>query len=66
MGNYEELRHELLLTIRLKKTEIRNPFTDNMSSDKKISKALLTKTIQSHIFLGNITGKLDISKFIDV
>ena len=39
----EELPHELFLTLR-QKTEIRNSFTNDMSTDKKFSKAQLSKS----------------------
>ena len=48
---YEELPHILLLTTK-RKTKIRNAFADNMSTDIKLSKVLLSKTIQSGGFLG--------------
>ena len=48
---YEELPHELFLTTS-QKTKIRNTFTNNMSTDKKLSTAQLSKIIQSGGFLG--------------
>ena len=47
------LPHELLLTTR-KKTKIRNAFNNNMSTDIKLSKAQITKIIQSGGFLGSL------------
>ena len=42
----EELLHELLLTTR-QTTKISNVFANNMPTDVKISKAQISKTIQS-------------------
>ena len=42
----EELPHELFLTTR-QRTKIRNPFANIMLTDIKLSKAQLTKIIQS-------------------
>ena len=42
----EELPHELLLTTR-QTTKISNVFANNMPTDVKISKAQISKTIQS-------------------
>ena len=42
----EELPHELFLTIRYT-TKIRNVFANNMSTDVKLNKAQISKTIQS-------------------
>ena len=42
----EEFRHELLLTTR-QTTKISNVFANNMPTDVKISKAQISKTIQS-------------------
>ena len=44
VGNY--LPHELLLTSR-QKTKVRNAFNDSMSTDLKLSKAHISKIIQS-------------------
>ena len=46
-----DLRHELLLTTR-QKTKLRNAFNNNMSTDLKLSKAQISKIIQSRGFLG--------------
>ena len=42
----EELPHELFLTTR-QATKIRNAFDNNMSTDVKLSKAQISKIIQS-------------------
>ena len=42
----KELPHELFLTTR-QTTKIRNTFANNMSTDKKLSKAQISKIIQS-------------------
>ena len=44
--NGNNLPHELLLTTR-QKTEVKNAFNKNMSTDLKISKAQISKIIQS-------------------
>ena len=49
MFNGNNLPHELLLTTR-QKTKLRNALNDNMSSDLRISKAQVSKTIQSGDF----------------
>ena len=51
------LPHELLLTER-QKTKLRNAFNNNMSTDIKLSKAQITKIIQSGGFLGSLLSKL--------
>ena len=50
MFNGNDLSHELLLTTR-QKTKLRNAFNNNMSSDLKLSKAQISKIIQSEGFL---------------
>ena len=57
MFNENNLPHELLLTTR-QKTEIRNAFNNNMSTDLKISKAQINKMIQSGGFLSKLLGPL--------
>ena len=52
-----DLPHELLLTTR-QKTKLRNAFNNNMSTDLKLSKAQISKTIQSGGFLGSLLSKL--------
>ena len=51
------LPHELLLTIR-QTTKPRNAVENNMSTDIKLSKAQISKTIQSGGFLGSLLSKL--------
>ena len=57
--NFEdkELPHELFLTRRLT-TEIRNAFTNNMSTDIRLRKAQLSKTIQLDGSFGSWLGNL--------
>ena len=57
MINGNNLPHELLLTER-QKTKLRNTFNNNMSTDTKLSKAQITKIIQSRGFLGSLLSKL--------
>ena len=57
MFNGNDLPHELLLTTR-QKTKLRNAFNNNMSTDIKLSKAQITKIIQSGGFLGSSLSKL--------
>ena len=54
-GRY--LPHELLLTTR-QKTKLRNAFNNNMSIDIKLSKARISKIIQSGRVLGSLLSKL--------
>ena len=54
-GNH--LSHELLLTTR-QKTKQRNAFNNNMSTDIKLSKAQISKILQSGGFLGSLVSKL--------
>ena len=49
MFDGSDLPHELLLTTR-RKTKLRNAFNDNMSTDKKLSRAQISKIIQSAEF----------------
>ena len=51
-----DLPHELLLTTR-QKTKLKNAFNNNMS-DLKLSKAQISKIIQSGRFLGSLLSKL--------
>ena len=53
----DDLPHELLLTTR-QKTKLRNAFNNNMSTDLKLSKAQISKIIQSGGFLGSLLSKL--------
>ena len=57
MFNGNDLPHELLLTTR-QKTKLRNAFNNNMLTDLKLSKAQISKTIQSGEFLGSSLSKL--------
>ena len=57
MINGNNLPHELLLTER-QKTKLRNTFNNNMSTYTKLSKAQITKIIQSRGFLGSLLSKL--------
>ena len=49
MFDGSDLPHELLLTTR-QKAKLRNAFNDNMSTDKKLSRAQISKIIQSAEF----------------
>ena len=53
MFDGSDLPHELLLTTR-QKTKLRNAFNDNMSTDKKLSRAQISKIIQSAEFWGSL------------
>ena len=57
MFNGNNLPHELLLTTR-QKTKVRNAFNNNMSTNLKLSKAHISKIIQSGRFLGSLLSKL--------
>ena len=57
MFDGNDLPHELLLTTR-QKTKLRNAFNNNMSTDLKLSKAQISKIIQSGGFLGSLLSKL--------
>ena len=57
MFHGNNLPHELLLTTR-QKTKVRNAFSNNMSTDLKLSKAQIFKIIQSGGFLGSLLSKL--------
>ena len=57
MFNGNDLPHELFLTTR-QKTRLRNAFNNNMSTDLKLSKAQISKIIQSGGFLGSLLSKL--------
>ena len=52
-----DLPHELLLTTR-QKMKLRNAFNNNMSTDLTLSKAQISKIIQSGGFLGSLLSKL--------
>ena len=57
MFNENNLPHELLLITR-QTTKLRNAIENNMSTDIKLSKALISKIIQSGGFLGRLLGPL--------
>ena len=58
MFDGNDLPHELLLTMR-QKTNLRNAFNNNnVSADIKLSKAQISKIIQSGGFLGSLLSKL--------
>ena len=57
MFNGDNLPHELLLTTR-QETELRNAFKNNMSTDLKLSRAQISKIIQSGGFLGSLLSEL--------
>ena len=52
-----DLPHELLVTAR-QKPKLRNAFNNNMSTDLKLSRAQLSKVIQSGGFLRSLLSKL--------
>ena len=54
-GNY--LPHELLLTTR-RRTKLRNAFNNNISTDVTLSKAHISKIIQSGEFVRSLLSKL--------
>ena len=57
MFDGNDLPHELLLTTR-QKTKLRNAFDNNMSTYLTLSKAEISKLIQSGGFLGSLLSKL--------
>ena len=57
MFSANNLPHELLLTTR-QTTKLRNGIENNMSTNIKLSKAQISKIIQSGGFLGSLLGKL--------
>ena len=57
MFNGNDLPHELLLTTK-QETKLRNAFNNNMSTHLKLSKAQISKVIQSGGFLGSWLSKL--------
>ena len=57
MFNENNWPYELLLTTR-KKTKVRNAFNNNVSTYLKLSKAQISKIIQSGWFLGSLLSKL--------
>ena len=57
MFDGNDLPHELLLTTQ-QKTKLRNAFSNNMSTVIKLSKAQISKIIQSGQFLGSLLSKI--------
>ena len=57
MFNSSNLPHELLLTVR-QTTKLRNAIENNISTDIKLSKAQVSKIIQSGGSLGGLLDKL--------
>ena len=57
MFDKNDLPQELLLTTR-QKPKLRNTFNKNMSTDVKLSKAQISKKIQSEGFLGLLLSEL--------
>ena len=55
--NGKSLPHELLLT-RRQTTKLRNAFENNMATNIKLSRAQISKLIQSGGFLGSLLSKL--------
>ena len=57
MFNGNNLPHELLLTTR-QTTKLRSAIENNMSTDIKLSKAQISKIIQSGGFLSSLLSKI--------
>ena len=57
MFNWNNLPHELSLTTR-QTTKLRNAIENNMSTDIRLSKAQISKIIQSGRFLGKLLDPL--------
>ena len=57
MFDENNLPHELLLTLR-QKAKLRNALNNNMSVDIKLTRAQVSKIIQSGRFLGSLISKL--------
>ena len=57
MFHGNDLPHDLLLTTR-QKTKLRNAFNNNMSTGLKLSRAQISKIVQSGGFLGRLLGPL--------
>ena len=57
MLDENDLPHELLM-ITTQKTKLINAFSNNMSTDIKLSKVQISKIIQSGGFLGSLLSKL--------
>ena len=63
MFDENDLPHELLLTAR--QIQLRNAFNNNMSINIKLSKAEMSKIIQSGGFLGSLLNKLAAASAVD-
>ena len=57
MFNGNKLPHELLLT-RRQTTKLRNAIENKLSTDIKLSKAQISKIVQSGGFLGSLISKI--------
>ena len=57
MNNSKNLLYDLSLTTR-QKTKLRNAFQNNISTDKQLSKAQISKIIQSGGFLDSLLSKI--------
>ena len=57
MFNGDSLPHELLLTTR-QKTNLKNAFENNMSTNIKLTKAQISRIIQSGGFSGSLLSKI--------
>ena len=57
MFDRNDMPHELLLTTR-QKANLRNAFDNIVSTDIKLSKAQISKIIESEGFLGSLLSKL--------
>ena len=57
MFDRKKLPYELLQTKR-QKTKSRNAFENNMSTDIKLSRAQISKTVQSGGFLGSLLSEI--------
>ena len=57
MFDEKNLPHKLLLTTR-QKTKLRNTLNNNISVDIELSRAQISKIIQSGGFLGSLLSKL--------
>ena len=57
MFNGNNLPHELLLTTR-QETKLRHAFENNVLTDIKLSKAQISKIIQTGAFLGSLLSKI--------
>ena len=60
MFSANNLPHELLLTTR-QTTKLRNAIENNMCTDIKLSKAQISKIVQSRRFLGSLLSKIAVA-----